>query len=1289
MCLKKQQKSVWDGEGGRFHYYLAKCLFGCGRSGSTPGLGHGTAGGPGRGGRQGAKLSGLAFGVAGLFGLNLGSGVSVAAVVTDGSLGAAATLDGPQYAITQDLGARAGDNLFHSFSEFSIDVAESATFTGDAGIEYVISRVTGGTASSIDGLLRSEIPGADFLLVNPAGVLFGPSAQVDVPAAFHLGTAAEVRFADGARFSALSPEGSRLSVAPPEAFGFVAGGAGELRLEGSSLSFADRSGVTLAGGDLTVTGAEAVVKDGRLVLTAMGDGDRVLLLYQDQSLEGLAGALTLDGAYLDVSGGGDGVLQAAGDRIRMTQSGLYNYNGGETTGGGRTQVEAGHLLLDASWVLNAAEAAGDAPPMQVRADGLLRLQNGTQAGGFTLADGQSAALEVSAGRIDLMGGSTLYNSTVGSGDAGAVSVRAGRIRVDGIDQAEDAVTGITSQALEATGNAGAVTIEVDGLFALKDGGVVSNGSFSDGDAGAVTIRAGRLVIDGRRSDDVTGISSQANEGAGNAGQVWVEVNGPAWMLGGGQVTSSTFTPGDAGEVIFGSQGLFVHGAGWEGVTGIYSTAESGSGGDAGAVGVLSEGRVVLRNGGQISTNTDTAGDAGALLVWADSLLIADGARGLSTGIVSETGAGGGNGGIVEVDVDGLVKVYSGGQISSSTHGAGQAGEVRVYAKNLAVHGWDFGVITGIRSEASAGAGDAGEVLVEVGRQLLVDGGGSISSSSYSDGDAGRVRVRAGEAMIGERGEFYLSGIISQAAEGSTGSGGDVSLRVKGDLGVYGVGAVSSETFGDGDAGDVLVQARHVELNGALTGYPAGILSQSNGGAGDGGRVMVWSDALEIRDNGLISSATQGAGDAGRVSVQTGDLLIDASGASLFTGISSQSFAEATGRAGTVQVTVDDAARILAGGAISSSNISAGGAGAGAVLISAGELVADGLGKPWETGVFSETEGVGDAGNVVVSVTGDLVLRAGGALSSSTSGSGDAGNVLVQAERLMVDGADERALTGIRSRAYSAADWRGAGTAGNIAIHTGELKLDHGGSISIDALNAPDPVASQRTHLILVRTDRLWMGEGTEISAASWGRGPAADVVLTATDQAVLDQARITTSARAADGGEIRLGGGVLLLRSAQVTTSVAGETGNGGDIVLDLDGLVMDNGFIQANTAAQGGQGGAISVDAPALIAPDHHELVTGGDQRHEFGVDPRIDVIQAAAPDGVSGEIRLTHPSIDISATLATVSTGYAAAQRVEQNPCEVGGGENPSSLTWFSAPNHGGAGSAMESGASGYGCR
>ena len=156
-----------------------------------------------------------------------------AQIATDGTAGAASVLTGPDYAVPHTLGTTSGANLFHSFDYFSIPTGGSATFTGPA-YDNVISRVTGASVSSIDGLLRNAVPGSDFYFINPNGVTFGANASVDIPGAFYVAAGQELRFENGDFFSAINVGGSTFSIASPEAFGFL---DGDITIDASTLSF--------------------------------------------------------------------------------------------------------------------------------------------------------------------------------------------------------------------------------------------------------------------------------------------------------------------------------------------------------------------------------------------------------------------------------------------------------------------------------------------------------------------------------------------------------------------------------------------------------------------------------------------------------------------------------------------------------------------------------------------------------------------------------------------------------------------------------------------------------------------------------------------------------------------------------------------------------------------------------------------------------------------------------------------------------------------------------------------
>ena len=97
-------------------------------------------------------------------------------ITTDGTLPTNVNLSGNVYEITG--GATEGSNLFHSFGEFSVPNGSEAFFNNGLSIDNIISRVTGGSISSIDGLIRAN--NANLILINPAGISFGSGASLNI-----------------------------------------------------------------------------------------------------------------------------------------------------------------------------------------------------------------------------------------------------------------------------------------------------------------------------------------------------------------------------------------------------------------------------------------------------------------------------------------------------------------------------------------------------------------------------------------------------------------------------------------------------------------------------------------------------------------------------------------------------------------------------------------------------------------------------------------------------------------------------------------------------------------------------------------------------------------------------------------------------------------------------------------------------------------------------------------------------------------------------------------------------
>jgi filamentous hemagglutinin family protein len=121
-------------------------------------------------------------------------------------------------------GTPQGTNLFHSFGTFNLNSSQVANFQPSVEVTNILGRVTGGEPSSIDGRIQvigGSPNGVNLYLMNPAGIVFGKNASLDVNGAFTATTAKAIGFGDGKWFNALGTNNYTGLTGNPDGFAFT------------------------------------------------------------------------------------------------------------------------------------------------------------------------------------------------------------------------------------------------------------------------------------------------------------------------------------------------------------------------------------------------------------------------------------------------------------------------------------------------------------------------------------------------------------------------------------------------------------------------------------------------------------------------------------------------------------------------------------------------------------------------------------------------------------------------------------------------------------------------------------------------------------------------------------------------------------------------------------------------------------------------------------------------------------------------------------------------------------
>ncbi|BAY14613.1 filamentous hemagglutinin-like protein [Anabaenopsis circularis NIES-21] len=415
-------------------------------------------------------------------------------------------------------GTRVGDNLFHSFLNFSVPANTTASFQNTAGIQNIISRVTGNSISEIDGTLQAGGT-ANLFLINPNGIVFGPQATLNIGGSFLASTASRINFADGKTFSATDTQvSSLLSVSIPIGLQFTAIAApirnlsqaspnGAINVIRQPVGLQVQSGKTLAlvGGDLFLDGGNVTAKSGNIELGSVVPNSLVTLKpisqgwvlgyesvnnFQNIRLAQRIVGSTAVGSVLDASG---------------------------VDGGGRITVQGNIVELISRYAIVTSQTLGmrDGQDLTINAKNLI-LRDGAQIRVSTFNKGDGGNLNVNASdSVELIGGifepvmnrsiaTALVSDTVGDGHAGDITVNTSRLRLKNGAAISAGSSGnlnsSTSTFIPARGNGGNITInasdsvEITGILAVGFPSNLSARTRGPGAAGTVTVNTAKLLI---------------------------------------------------------------------------------------------------------------------------------------------------------------------------------------------------------------------------------------------------------------------------------------------------------------------------------------------------------------------------------------------------------------------------------------------------------------------------------------------------------------------------------------------------------------------------------------------------------------------------------------------------------------------------------------------------------------------------------------------------------------------------------------------------------------------------
>jgi filamentous hemagglutinin family protein len=669
-------------------------------------------------------------------------------IVLDGSLGTSGAIAGPNFSVPASLGKTVRNNLFHSFSQFNLATGEIATFSGPNNIHNVLVRVTGGQASSIDGTIQCTIPGANFFLINPFGIMFGPNAHVNVSGSFVATTADHVGLAGGGRFDARNPANDLLTTAAPDAFGFLGPTAAPISINGTALVMSEGKVLSLIGGDIEITGSQISIPGGRLTLISTASAGEL--------------ELPADDLLFNPSTTGFGQLGT----IRISDFSVVDVSGSQ---GGRVTMIANDVIVEGGSVIGAeTTGSGDGLGVSILARELIEI-DGSSISSLASDMGAGGIIELTAPTVRLDGGDSgaaLSTDTLGgTGRAGDIVIAANNLEITDNTQ--------VSVASNGPGDGGNIQIVVSSLQLDGNGSFagISANTFAGGKAGTVSITADS--IDMRNAANIS--SSALFLGSSAGGDILIKTR--ALTIGNdASISASTATDGMGGNIQITASSISLDGLNSVGTdpVGIVAESQAGSTGRGGDIHITTD-TLAVRNGAVISASSESDGDGGNVEIQAGSVVVEN------AGLIGSSAMSAGKGGSVILTVDGTLLVRDNGNLGVLAS-QGDAGDISVTAGsairvldgqitaqavgdggNITLSSPSVVYLLDSKINAEADHGHGGNITIDP--QFVILNGSQISANAQI-GNGGNITIVS---------KFFLQSASSVTATAPFGVPGTVSI----------------------------------------------------------------------------------------------------------------------------------------------------------------------------------------------------------------------------------------------------------------------------------------------------------------------------------------------------------------------------------------------------------------------------------------------------------------------------------------------------------------------------------